>query len=110
MLFYVSNTFHVGGDSDLDAVTDLVMDALLSMEVEGQNLNDSDVAAELTNRRVTISFVVEAEDMDSVTSVANEVLERAIEAGNGVRQDEDPLTMGVLELQKRSTELVPEFA
>jgi hypothetical protein len=74
----LTKSFTVTGNDDLDAHTDAVMDELLALE--GEDVTDADVSANLEDRTVEISIVAHADDFDTALSCADGVIRTAIHA------------------------------
>lgn len=74
----LTKSFTVTGNDDLDALTDAVMDELLTLESD--SITDADVSADLKERTVEISIVATADDFDAALACADSVVRSAIHA------------------------------
>jgi hypothetical protein len=79
----LTRTFSVSGNSDLDAHTDLVMDALVELEECSDALEDADLSAVIAERTVTIAIVGSGATFDEAVAVADSAIRSAIHAAGG---------------------------
>lgn len=111
MLVSVRGRFHVNGRTDLDAATDQVMDALLQIESSDTTISDSDVSAELEDRIVTITVIVDANTWDEGNERGRVAIRSAIEAANGQVTDPPEVSTETESFrfvtQAESSELIP---
>ncbi len=77
----VSREFLVQGANNLDALTDQVMEELLSLE--GSTISESDVTAELSSSQVTISVIAQAISFDEAVLQGDSAIRTAIHASGG---------------------------
>lgn len=109
MQLSVSGRFLVSGSSDLDAQTDKVMEALLDAEQHDSTITDSDVTAVLTERLVTVSVVIDADDWHAGQRRGEAAIKAAIEAANGQVQNPPAVDTNTRSfvVQAERAELVP---
>ena len=74
-------SFLVSGGSDLDSHTDAVMDELIKLE--GRNIMDADLSADLDRHIVELSVIASAESFDEAVSCADAAIRTAIHAAGG---------------------------
>ena len=76
-------TFAVSGCADLDAETDKLMEALLSMEASDSTITDSDVSCNFTTGELIVSVCLTDGGVDGANIKANSVIRSAIQSIGG---------------------------